>query len=215
MRYISEEKELKKISIYTNIISVKEKLDDFFYKKDSINDTQDERIHIAIIDSTEPFSTKEINNSEVIFDITGGYPVTKQRVYKGIGKESLMKIDLWLEMTTSVFSTEISSEKLDISNYLEELEKFKKIDIKKYVLTEEIIKDLEGYQELEKSKISSKRFIYAVINGYNIFPIKTKKTIIEGMEWKYGIKAFQKTCNYLFQPRDTVLGYIYEITKKI
>ena len=170
---------------------------------------------MAIIDSSEPFSTKGTNNSEVIFDVTGGYPNTKQRVYKGVNKASLSKADLWLEIITSVFSVEISAEKLDLPGYLEELEKYQKMDIKKYVLTEEMIKDLEGYKELPKSKINHQRFIYAVINGYIVFPVKAKETIINGMEWKYGIKAFQKTCKYMFEKNDTVLGYVYEIKKEI
>ena len=192
MRYVSDEKELRKISIYTNIESVKKSLEKFFYKKETEEDSESERINVAIIDSSEPFSTKGTNNSEVIFDVTGGYPNTKQRVYKGVNKASLSKAELWLEIITSVFSVEISAEKLDLPGYLEELEKYQKMDIKKYVLTEEMIKDLEGYKELPKSKINHQRFIYAVINGYIVFPVKAKETIINGMEWKYGIKAFQK-----------------------
>ena len=215
MRYISDEKELRKISIYTNIESVKKSLEQFFYKKETEEDSESERINVAIIDSSEPFSTKGTNNSEVIFDVTGGYPNTKQRVYKGVNKASLSKADLWLEIITSVFSVEISAEKLDLPGYLEELEKYQKMDIKKYVLTDEMIKDLEGYKELPKSKINHQRFIYAVINGYIVFPVKAKETIINGMEWKYGIKAFQKNCKYMFEKNDTVLGYVYEIKKEI
>ena len=215
MRYVSDEKELRKISIYTNIESVKKSLEKFFYKKETEEDSESERINVAIIDSSEPFSTKGTNNSEVIFDVTGGYPNTKQRVYKGVNKASLSKADLWLEIITSVFSVEISAEKLDLPGYLEELEKYQKMDIKKYVLTDEMIKDLEGYKELTKSKINHQRFIYAVINGYIVFPVKAKETIINGMEWKYGIKAFQKTCKYMFEKNDTVLGYVYEIKKEI
>lgn len=182
MRYVSDEKELRKISIYTNIESVKKSLEKFFYKKETEEDSESERINVAIIDSSEPFSTKGTNNSEVIFDVTGGYPNTKQRVYKGVNKASLSKAELWLEIITSVFSVEISAEKLDLPGYLEELEKYQKMDIKKYVLTEEMIKDLEGYKELPKSKINHQRFIYAVINGYIVFPVKAKETIINGME---------------------------------
>lgn len=183
MRYVSDEKELRKISIYTNIESVKKSLEKFFYKKETEEDSESERINVAIIDSSEPFSTKGTNNSEVIFDVTGGYPNTKQRVYKGVNKASLSKAELWLEIITSVFSVEISAEKLDLPGYLEELEKYQKMDIKKYVLTEEMVKDLEGYKELPKSKINHQRFIYAVINGYIVFPVKAKETIINGMEW--------------------------------
>lgn len=215
MRYISDKKELRKISIYTNIDTVKKDLEICFYKKECGNELPSEKIHIAIIDSSEPFSTRETNNSEVIFDVTGGYPVTKQRVYKGINKESLLKVNLWLEIITSVFSVEISADKLDLPRYLEELEKYRKMDIKKYLLTEEIIKDLEGYKENDKSKINTRRFVYAVINGHIIFPVKAKQIFVEGMEWKYGIKAFQKTCKYLFDKNDKSLGYVYEITKEI
>ena len=49
---------------------------------------------------------------------------------------------------------------------------------------------MKNFQNL---KINTQRFIYIVINGYNVFPVKTKELIIKGMEWKYGIKAFQKT----------------------
>ena len=121
MRYVSDEKELRKISIYTNIESVKKSLEKFFYKKETEEDSESERINVAIIDSSEPFSTKGTNNSEVIFDVTGGYPNTKQRVYKGVNKASLSKAELWLEIITSVFSVEISAEKLDLPGYLEEL----------------------------------------------------------------------------------------------
>lgn len=217
MRYISDEKELRKISIYTNIHSVQQELLHFFYKKDCLEDAciKDERIHIAIIDSSEPFSTKETNNSEVIFDVTGGYPISKQNVYKGISKNSISKAPLWLEIITSVFSVEISADKLDLPSYLEKLEKFKKMDIKKFILTENILRDLEGYENSPKSKITSKKFIYIVINGHKLFPVKLKKMLIEGTEWKYGIKAFQKTCKYPFDKKDPQLGYVYEITKEV
>ena len=82
MRYVSDEKELRKISIYTNIESVKKSLEKFFYKKETEEDSESERINVAIIDSSEPFSTKGTNNSEVIFDVTGGYPNTKQEFIK-------------------------------------------------------------------------------------------------------------------------------------
>lgn len=216
MRYISDDKELRKISIYTNIKKVEEDLKTFFYKAEiEENPAESERIQIAVIDSSEPFSTRNIQNSEVIFDITGGYPNSKQRVYKGINKSSLAKADLWLEVITSVFSVEISSEKLDLHGYIEELENYRKMDIKKYLLTEDIINDLIGYEELPKSKLNTQRFIYIVINGYNVFPVKTKELIIKGMEWKYGIKAFQKTCKYIFEKNDPTLGYVYEIKKEI
>lgn len=215
MRYISDDKELRKISIYTNIENLKKSLEKFFHKEEIGENITDEKINVAIIDSSEPFSTKETNNSEVIFDVTGGYPNSKQRVYKGVNKASLSKAELWLEIITSVFSVEISADKLDLPGYLDELEKYQKMDIKKYVLTEDMIKDLEGYQELTKSKINHQRFIYAVINGYIVFPVKSKETIIKGMEWKYGIKAFQKTCKYMFDKNDTMLGYVYEIKKEI
>lgn len=215
MRYISDDKELRKISIYTNIENLKKSLEKFFHREEIGENITDERINVAIIDSSEPFSTKETNNSEVIFDVTGGYPNSKQRVYKGVNKASLSKAELWLEIITSVFSVEISADKLDLPGYLDELEKYQKMDIKKYVLTEDMIKDLEGYQELTKSKINHQRFIYAVINGYIVFPVKSKETIIKGMEWKYGIKAFQKTCKYMFDKNDTMLGYVYEIKKEI
>lgn len=217
MRYISEEKELRKISIYTNIKSVEEELKKFFYKVDSIdeNSSENERIHIAIIDSSEPFSTKNTLNSEVIFDITGGYPNSKQRVYKGVNKSSLAKADLWLEIITSVFSVEISADRLDLHGYIEEMENYKKMDIKKYLLTEEMINDLANYEELPKSKINHQRFIYIVINGHIVFPVKSKEILIEGMKWKYGIRAFQKTCKYMFDKNDTSLGYVYEIKKEI
>lgn len=215
MRYISDDKELRKISIYTNIENLKKSLEKFFHREEIGENITDEKINVAIIDSSEPFSTKETNNSEVIFDVTGGYPNSKQRVYKGVNKASLSKAELWLEIITSVFSVEISADKLDLPGYLDELEKYQKMDIKKYVLTEDMIKDLEGYQELTKSKINHQRFIYAVINGYIVFPVKSKETIIKGMEWKYGIKAFQKTCKYMFDKNDTMLGYVYEIKKEI
>lgn len=215
MRYISDDKELRKISIYTNIENLKKSLEKFFHREEIGENITDERINVAIIDSSEPFSTKETNNSEVIFDVTGGYPNSKQRVYKGVNKASLSKAELWLEIITSVFSVEISADKLDLPGYLDELEKYQKMDIKKYVLTEDMIKDLEGYQELTKSKINHQRFIYVVINGYIVFPVKSKETIIKGMEWKYGIKAFQKTCKYMFDKNDTMLGYVYEIKKEI
>lgn len=215
MRYISDDKELRKISIYTNIENLKKSLEKFFHREEIGENVTDEKINVAIIDSSEPFSTKETNNSEVIFDVTGGYPNSKQRVYKGVNKASLSKAELWLEIITSVFSVEISADKLDLPGYLDELEKYQKMDIKKYVLTEDMIKDLEGYQELTKSKINHQRFIYAVINGYIVFPVKSKETIIKGMEWKYGIKAFQKTCKYMFDKNDTMLGYVYEIKKEI
>ena len=214
MRYISDEKELRKLAIYTNIDNVKKNLEKFFHKEEN-EVLEDDRIFVSIIDSSEPFSTKSTLSSEVIFDVTGGYPNSKQRVYKGVNKASLSKAELWLEIITSVFSVEISADKLDLSGYLDELEKYKKMDIKKYILTEEMIKDLEGYEELPKSKINHQRFIYAVINGYTIFPVKSKETIIKGMEWKYGIKAFQKTCKYMFEKNDNLLGYIYEIKKEI
>lgn len=214
MRYVSDEKELRKISIYTNIDSIKKELQKFFYKIECGNELPNEKIHIAIIDSSEPFSTKETNNSEMIFDVTGGYPMTKQRVYKGVNKDSLSKAPLWFEIISTVFSVEISADKLDLPSYLEELEKYKKMDIKKYVLTEEMIKDLEGYEDTLKTKLNNKRFIYVVINGHIIFPVKSKKTIVEGMEWKYGIKTFQKTCKYPFDKKDQTLGYVYEITKE-
>lgn len=216
MRYISDEKELRKISIYTNIKSVEEQLKKFFYKADIEEDpASSERIQIAVIDSSEPFSTKNTLNSEVIFDITGGYPNTKQRVYKGVNKASLAKADLWLEIITSVFSVEISADKLDLHGYIEELENYKKMDIKKYLLTEDMINDLAGFEELPKAKGNKQRFIYIVINGYLVFPVKTKELIINGMEWKYGIKAFQKTCKYMFDKTDNILGYVYEIKKEI
>lgn len=216
MRYISDEKELRKVSIYTNIENIKKELEKFFYKVQTPTDKiENERIHVAIIDSTEPFSTKNILNAEVIFDVTGGYPNTKQRVYKGVNKSSLEKANLWLEIITTVFSVEISADKLDLPGYLEELEKYQKMDIKKYLLTEDILNDLKDYKELPKSKINNNRFIYAVINGYVIFPVKSKETLINGMEWKYGIKAFQKTCKYMFNKDEMVLGYIYEIKKEI
>lgn len=214
MRYISDEKELRKLAIYTNIESIKKNLEKFFYKEEK-EIPEDERIFVSIIDSSEPFSTKSTLNSEVIFDVTGGYPNSKQRVYKGVNKASLSKAELWLEIITSVFSVEISADKLDLPGYLEELERYQKMDIKKYMLTEEMIKDLEGYEELPKSKINHQRFIYAVINGYIVFPVKAKETIIKGMEWKYGIKAFQKTCKYMFDKNDTSFGYVYEIKKEI
>ena len=214
MRYISDEKELRKLAIYTNIDNVKKNLEKIFHKEEN-EVLEDDRIFVSIIDSSEPFSTKSTLSSEVIFDVTGGYPNSKQRVYKGVNKASLSKAELWLEIITSVFSVEISADKLDLSGYLDELEKYKKMDIKKYILTEEMIKDLEGYEELPKSKINHQRFIYAVINGYTIFPVKSKETIIKGMEWKYGIKAFQKTCKYMFEKNDNLLGYIYEIKKEI
>lgn len=217
MRYVSDEKELRKISIYTNIEKVKEKLSETtFYKINSADDPKhSEKILVAIIDSSEPFSTKNIMNSEVIFDVTGGYPVSKQRVYKGVNKESLAKVELWLEIITSVFSIEVSADKLDLHGYLEQLENYRKMDIRKYKLTEDILTDLTGYEELPKSKISSQRFIYVVINGHIIFPVKSKEILIKGMEWKYGIKTFQKTCKYMFDPKDTALGYVYEIKKEI
>lgn len=59
MRYISDEKELRKISIYTNIESVKKSLEQFFYKKETEEDSESERINVAIIDSSEPFQQKE------------------------------------------------------------------------------------------------------------------------------------------------------------
>lgn len=214
MRYISDEKELRKLAIYTNIESIKKNLEKFFYKEEK-EILEDERIFVSIIDSSEPFSTKSTLSSEVIFDVTGGYPNSKQRVYKGVNKASLSKAELWLEIITSVFSVEISADKLDLPGYLEELERYQKMDIKKYVLTEEMIKDLEGYEELPKSKVNYQRFIYAVINGYIVFPVKAKETIIKGMEWKYGIKAFQKTCKYMFDKNDTSFGYVYEIKKEI
>ncbi len=214
MRYISDEKELRKIAIYTNIDSIKEKLEKNFHKEE-VEVLEDDRIFVSIIDSSEPFSTKSTLNSEVIFDVTGGYPNSKQRVYKGVNKSSLAKADLWLEVIMSLFSVEISADKLDLPAYLDELEKYQKMDIKKYILTEEMIKDLEGYEELPKSKINHQRFIYTVINGYIIFPVKSKEAIIKGMEWKYGIKAFQKTCKYMFDKKDVSLGYVYEIKKEI
>lgn len=216
MRYISDEKELRKISIYTNIESLKEELGKFFYKTDiEENPNNSERIQVAIIDSSEPFSTKNTMNSEVIFDITGGYPNSKQRVYKGVNKDSLTKADLWLEVITSVFSVEISADKLDLHGYLEEIEKYKKMDIRKYLLTEDMINDLAGYEELPKAKANNQRFIYIVINGHVVFPVKSKEILINGMEQKYGIKAFQKTCKYMFDKNDTTLGYVYEIKKEI
>lgn len=215
MKYISDNKELRKLAIYTNIDSVKKNLEKFFHKEEKEINNDDERIFVSIIDSSEPFSTKNALNSEVIFDITGGYPNSKQRVYKGVNKDSLSKADLWLEIITSVFSVEISADKLDLPGYLEELEKFQKMDIKKYMLTEDMLKDLEGYENLPKSKINHQRFIYAVINGHIVFSVKAKETIIKGMEWKYGIKAFQKTCKYIFDKDDTSLGYVYEIKKEI
>lgn len=214
MRYISDEKELRKIAIYTNIDSIKKKLEKDFHKEE-VEVLEDDRIFVSIIDSSEPFSTKSTLNSEVIFDVTGGYPSSKQRVYKGVNKSSLAKADLWLEVIMSLFSVEISADKLDLPGYLDELEKYQKMDIKKYILTEEMIKDLEGYEELPKSKINHQRFIYAVINGYTVFPVKSKEAIIKGMEWKYGIKAFQKTCKYMFDKKDVSLGYVYEIKKEI
>lgn len=216
MRYISNEKEMRRLSIYTNIKSVEDILEKkSFYKIDSKQDNNDERILVAIIDSSEPFFTRNVMDSEVIFDITGGYPNSKKRVYKGISKLSLLKVDLWLEIIMSAFSVEVSADKLDLPNYLEELENYKKIDVKKYILTEEIIRDLDDYDLGPKSKKNENRLLYIIINGHVIFPSREKDVLTKGMEWKYGLKTFQKTCQYMFDKKDETLGYVYELKKEM
>ncbi|MFA6709351.1 MAG: hypothetical protein WCR79_06605, partial [Fusobacterium sp.] len=78
MRYVSSEKELKRISIYTNMPEITNLLSMGFYKSDL--NVKDEKINIAIIDSSEPFFIKKIGESEIIFDVTGGYPKIKQKI---------------------------------------------------------------------------------------------------------------------------------------
>ena len=67
MRYISDDKELRKISIYTNIKKVEEDLKTFFYKAEiEENPAESERIQIAIIDSVSLF-LQEISKTQRLF----------------------------------------------------------------------------------------------------------------------------------------------------
>lgn len=211
MRYVSSEKELKRISIYTNMPEITNLLSMGFYKSDL--NIKDEKINIAIIDSSEPFFIKRIGESEIIFDVTGGYPKIKQKIYRGNNKENRKNSKIWLEFIIALFSVDGCSESFSLFEFFKEMESYVKIKIKKYPLTKEIIQDLDDYEKAEVSKRNNKRMLLFLANAYKVFPNKDKDNLKFGMEKKYGIKSFLKCSKIMFDPDSSIPGYIFEIEK--
>ncbi|MFK4785731.1 hypothetical protein [Fusobacterium sp. MFO224] len=211
MRYISSEKELKRISIYTNMPEIESLLSMGFYKSD-LSD-KDEKINVAIIDSAEPFFIKKIRDSEIIFDVTGGYPQIKKTIYRGTGKDNRKNSKIWLEFIMTLFSVDSCSEPFSLVEFFKEMEDYRKIKIKKYPLTKEIIQDLDNYEKMEVSRKNKKRMLLFLINTYVVFPNKDKNNLKFGMERKYGIKSFLKGSKIMFAPESDILGHVFEIEK--
>lgn len=211
MRYISSEKGLKRISIYTNMSEIKNVLSIVFYKSDLT--IKDEKINIAIIDSAEPFFIKKVRESEIIFDVTGGYPQIKQKIYRGNSKENRKNSKVWLEFIMALFSVDDCSESFSLLGFFEEMESYKKIKIKKYPLTKEIIEDLNNYERIERSIKNNKRMLLFLLNAYRIIPKEIKNNLEFGMERKYGIKSFFKCSKIMFDPKSNEPGYFFEIEK--
>lgn len=215
MRYISSEKELKKISIYTNILEVENLISALFYKSEIID--WGDKINIAIIDSMDPFYIKKVQDSEIVFDITGGYPqqrTKEQRIYRGSGKENKKNVQVWLEFILSLFSIDDSRDQISFVDFFKEVEDYKKIDIKKYNLSKEILDDLENYKKSEISKKNNRRVIVFLTNGNIMFPLKEKETLKEGTLKKYGIKSFLKSSKLMFGQQKDILGRVFELEKK-
>lgn len=211
MRYISSEKELKRISIYTNMQEIESILSSGFYKSDL--SVKDEKINVSIIDSSEPFFIKKVRESEIIFDVTGGYPKIKQKIYRGISKDNRKNAKVWLEFIMSLFSVDSCSEPFSLVEFFKEMEHYQRIEIKKYPLKKEMINDLDNYRDNELAKINTKRMLLFLINAYVVFPNKDKDNLRYGMERKYGIKSFLKGSKIMFNSKDTSLGYVFEIEK--
>lgn len=211
MRYISSEKELKRISIYTNMPEIESVLSMGFYKSD-LSD-KDEKINVSIIDSAEPFFIKKIRESEIIFDVTGGYPQIKQTIYRGTGKDNRKNSKVWLEFIMTLFSVDSCSEPFSLVEFFKKMEDYRKIKIKKYPLTKEIIQDLDNYERAEVSRKNKKRMLLFLINAYVVFPNKDKNNLKFGMERKYGIKSFLKGSKIMFSPESNIPGYVFEIEK--
>lgn len=210
MRYISDNKELKKISIYTNIEKGKEFLKKFFYEIKEYE--KDDKVKVAVIDSSEPFFTKRVNNSEIIFDMSGNYPHSPRHlICRGIENYSLSKSDLWMEFINNIFSLENVRDEFDICKFFERICKFKKINIDKYLLTEDILKNTATYISKIGTRDRHTEFLFIIFNAnVNLFQ-KTRQNIIESIESKYEIKCFFKTSSYLFDDKITI-GYIYKVS---
>lgn len=213
MRYVSNNAELKKISIYTNIGELKDELKCFFHE--TRREELDDRVKVALINSREPFLRKSVNTSEVIFDIVGNFPEYDQKIIcRGYEKDSLEKADLWLEFVNSIFSIDMGEDEFDICGFFDTVSKYTKMELEKYLLTDKIFEDVSSHRYKSEEKIKEKEFFVIVFNGYIKYGENVKKEVVLGIENKYKLKCFFKTSTYLFDDAETI-GYMYKVIQRL